>query len=177
MSPREAILAATASFEIIESYPEDKYLPSYLVRAEYAGRVFHVLFATDAEQGNVRIVTRSASSFQTPPLVVLVITNLGRDFVHTLAAPHPVNPHLVDSLLNQLLYPLPDTRHLLVWGPGRLHVPPFYFSSKGADSGLHLSDSGLYPSDSRLHPSNSGPGGNDSPTSHDTTLTILLPYT
>jgi hypothetical protein len=31
---REAILGAVASYEIIEAYPEDKYLPSYLVRAD-----------------------------------------------------------------------------------------------------------------------------------------------
>lgn len=55
--PREAILRATASFEIIESYPEDKYLPSYLVRGEHSGTVFHVLFAADVEHGSVRIVT------------------------------------------------------------------------------------------------------------------------
>ena len=55
--PREAILGSTGSFEIIESYPEDKYLPSYLVRAKHEGTVFHVLFATDVEHGSVRIVT------------------------------------------------------------------------------------------------------------------------
>lgn len=51
---RDEILDAVDSYEIIESYPEDKYLPSYLVLA--AGG-FHVQFATDVEGDNVRIVT------------------------------------------------------------------------------------------------------------------------
>lgn len=51
---RDEILAAVESFEIIESYPEDKYFPSYLVLA--AAR-FHVLYAVDVENDNVRIVT------------------------------------------------------------------------------------------------------------------------
>ena len=55
--PREVILGATASYESIESYPEDKYLPSYLLRAEHEGAVFHVLYATDVGHRNVRIVT------------------------------------------------------------------------------------------------------------------------
>lgn len=51
---RDEILDAVDSYEIIESYPEDKYLPSYLV---LAARGFHVQFATDVEGDNVRIVT------------------------------------------------------------------------------------------------------------------------
>jgi hypothetical protein len=54
---REGILGAVESFEIIESYPEDKYLPSYLIHAQTSGEVFHVLFATDVPEQNVRIVT------------------------------------------------------------------------------------------------------------------------
>lgn len=54
---RAAILDAVDSFEILESYPEDKYLPSYLVYAQDRGTVFHVLFATDVTGGNVRLVT------------------------------------------------------------------------------------------------------------------------
>ena len=54
---REGILEAVESFEIIESYPEDKYLPSYLVYAQTQDEVFHVLFATDVPEQNVRIVT------------------------------------------------------------------------------------------------------------------------
>jgi len=51
---RDEILAAVDTYEIVESYPEDKYLPSYLV---LAGAAFHVLFATDVEGDNVRIIT------------------------------------------------------------------------------------------------------------------------
>ena len=54
---REAVLAAVESYEIIEAYPEDKYLPSYLVLGQSAGEVFHVLFAADVEGNNVRVVT------------------------------------------------------------------------------------------------------------------------
>ena len=39
---RETVLDAVESYEIIEAYPEDKYLPSYLVLARLAGEVFHV---------------------------------------------------------------------------------------------------------------------------------------
>jgi hypothetical protein len=54
---RDEILGAVATCEIIEEYPRDKYLPSYLVRAEGGGGVFHVLFAADVESNNVRVVT------------------------------------------------------------------------------------------------------------------------
>ena len=42
---REELVGAAASYEIIEAYPEDKYLPSYLVRATAADRPFHVCSA------------------------------------------------------------------------------------------------------------------------------------
>ena len=51
---RDEILDAVNSYEIIESYPEDKYLPSYLVLAASS---FHIQFAADVEGDNVRIVT------------------------------------------------------------------------------------------------------------------------
>jgi hypothetical protein len=51
---RDEILDAIDSYEMIESYPDDKYLPSYLV---LAGDTFHVLFAVDVAGDNVRIVT------------------------------------------------------------------------------------------------------------------------
>lgn len=54
---REAILASAVEFEIIESYPEVRYLPSYLVYAKYQGVVFHVLFAVDVLGNNVRVIT------------------------------------------------------------------------------------------------------------------------
>ena len=45
------------SYEIIEAYPGDKYLPSYLVLGRSAGEAFHVLFAADLDGDNVRVVT------------------------------------------------------------------------------------------------------------------------
>jgi hypothetical protein len=43
------VLNAVPSFEIIEPYPDDKYLPSYLVRAEWKGTIFHAQTATGVE--------------------------------------------------------------------------------------------------------------------------------
>ncbi|MBN1509513.1 MAG: DUF4258 domain-containing protein [Sedimentisphaerales bacterium] len=54
---REVILGSTHSYEIIEEYPDDKYLPSYLVYAEHAGEVFHIHIATDVAGNGVVIVT------------------------------------------------------------------------------------------------------------------------
>jgi hypothetical protein len=54
---REVILNSIANYEIIEEYPKDKYLPSYLVYSRYKNRIFHVLFAADVEDDNVRIIT------------------------------------------------------------------------------------------------------------------------
>ena len=54
---RDELLGAIETYEIIESYPEDKYLPSYLVWATSGAGPFHVLVATDVEGDNVRIVT------------------------------------------------------------------------------------------------------------------------
>jgi len=55
--PRDAILNAVDSYELVEAYPEDKYLPSYLVLGRYQADYFHVLFAVDVEGYNVRVVT------------------------------------------------------------------------------------------------------------------------
>jgi len=54
---RDEILEATDGYEIIESYPDDKYLPSYLLLGKTASANFHALFAVDVEGDNVRIVT------------------------------------------------------------------------------------------------------------------------
>jgi hypothetical protein len=54
---RNAILAAEPSFEIIENYPDDKYLPSCLVYACYGTGIFHLHIAIDKEGGNIRIIT------------------------------------------------------------------------------------------------------------------------
>ena len=55
--PREAVLSSVDTYEIVEEYPGDKYLPSYLIRAEYEGRAIHIQRATDLENTNVTIVT------------------------------------------------------------------------------------------------------------------------
>ena len=53
---RDTISDASASYEIVEEYREDKYLPSYLLLGrESVG--FHVLFAVDVPGHNVRVVT------------------------------------------------------------------------------------------------------------------------
>jgi hypothetical protein len=54
---RQAVLDAVSSYEIVESSPQDKYLPSYLVLARPVGDAIHILFATDVEGDNVRVVT------------------------------------------------------------------------------------------------------------------------
>ena len=54
---REAIFGAVDSFEIIEEYPDDKYFPSYLIRAAHREVIFHVQIATDVVLNNIRIVT------------------------------------------------------------------------------------------------------------------------
>ncbi len=51
------VRSGIATLEIIEMYPQDKYLPSFLVRGESAGAVFHAQIATDVEGENIRIVT------------------------------------------------------------------------------------------------------------------------
>jgi hypothetical protein len=54
---RQMILSAVDSYDIIEEYPRDKYLPSYLIRAEHRNSVFHIHVATDVLAENIRIVT------------------------------------------------------------------------------------------------------------------------
>ncbi len=54
---REAILAAVDTYQVVEAYPEDKYLPSYLILARHGSEAFHVLFAVDTEGDNVLVVT------------------------------------------------------------------------------------------------------------------------
>lgn len=54
---REAILAAVDTYQLVEAYPDDKYLPSYLLLARHGSEAFHVLFAADVEGDNVRVVT------------------------------------------------------------------------------------------------------------------------
>ena len=55
--PRDEVLGTTDTYEVIESYPDDKYLPSYLILGRHGSEAFHVLFAADVEGDNVRVVT------------------------------------------------------------------------------------------------------------------------
>jgi hypothetical protein len=55
--PRQAIIDAVDTYELVEVYPTDKYLPSYLILARYGQDAFHILFAIDTEGDNVRVVT------------------------------------------------------------------------------------------------------------------------
>jgi len=54
---RRDICEAIDTYELVEAYPDDKYLPSYLVLASMAPNAFHVLFGTDVAGDNVRVVT------------------------------------------------------------------------------------------------------------------------
>ena len=54
---RQTIIDSVNAFEVIEEYPDDKYLPSYLVYSRYGSLVIHVLFAVDVYGDNVRVVT------------------------------------------------------------------------------------------------------------------------
>ena len=53
---QQTILDAVNSYEIVEAYPEDKYLPSYLVLARNEEESFHVLFAADVSSNHVRVI-------------------------------------------------------------------------------------------------------------------------
>ncbi len=55
--PRDFVMESVNEYEIIESYPDDKYLPSYLVLTNGGGEQIHILFATDVENANLRVVT------------------------------------------------------------------------------------------------------------------------
>ena len=54
---RENILNSIDNFEIIEDYPEDKYLPSCLVYSESKGKKFHMVIALDYDDGSIVTVT------------------------------------------------------------------------------------------------------------------------
>ncbi|MFW5636377.1 MAG: DUF4258 domain-containing protein [Thermodesulfobacteriota bacterium] len=54
---RKALIRSVDTFQIIEDYPMDKYFPSYLVFARDRGDILHILFAIDAEEDNIRVIT------------------------------------------------------------------------------------------------------------------------
>jgi hypothetical protein len=55
--PRGHILGCVETLELVEAYPDDKYLPSYLVLGRAGGESLHVLVAVDVEGDNIRVVT------------------------------------------------------------------------------------------------------------------------
>ena len=54
---RNDVLQAASSLRLVEAYPEDKYLPSYLLLARAVPGPFHLVCAVDVEGDNIRIVT------------------------------------------------------------------------------------------------------------------------
>ena len=54
---KSMLIGGIDSFELIESYQSDKYLPSYLVWGSCNKVIFHVVFAVDLKMDNVRVVT------------------------------------------------------------------------------------------------------------------------
>ena len=54
---RKDIIGSFEAYEVIEEYPDDKYLPSYLICSHTRKKTFHVLFAADVENENVRVIT------------------------------------------------------------------------------------------------------------------------
>ena len=54
---REMILDSVDRFEIIEEYPNDKYLPSCLVYSEYKDVKFHIHIAVDYDDRSIILVT------------------------------------------------------------------------------------------------------------------------
>lgn len=55
--PRRTIVDSIEKYEVVEAYPDDKYLPSYLIWTEIRSEIVHILFAVDLEGQNVRVVT------------------------------------------------------------------------------------------------------------------------
>ena len=53
----ELLRHAANTLEIIETYADDKYLPSFLLRGCSAEIVFHARIATDVPGNNIRVVT------------------------------------------------------------------------------------------------------------------------
>ncbi len=54
---RQSILDSYVNYEIIEEYPRDKYLPSYLVFSRHQNKIFHLVVGVDLAGDNVRIIT------------------------------------------------------------------------------------------------------------------------
>ena len=48
--PADILRNEMETLEIIEAYPQDKYLPSFLLRGDYNGSVFHVQVAMEGRK-------------------------------------------------------------------------------------------------------------------------------
>jgi len=44
---RQAVIDTVDTYQLVEAYPVDKYLPSHLILARYGHDAFHSLFAID----------------------------------------------------------------------------------------------------------------------------------
>lgn len=66
--PRESILGAVEPLELVEAYPDDKFLPSYLVLGRIGADALHVLVAVDVEaimSASSRLTARTLASGRT----------------------------------------------------------------------------------------------------------------
>lgn len=54
---RDTILSSVDRYEIIEEYPKDKYLPSFLIYTKYREQIIHIQIATDLENNFITIIT------------------------------------------------------------------------------------------------------------------------
>jgi len=62
---RGDILSSLDTFEIIEEYPKDKYLPSYLIYAKNKkDQIFHIQIAVDIDNDSVTIITAYKPNFE-----------------------------------------------------------------------------------------------------------------
>jgi hypothetical protein len=50
--PCQAVIDAVDTYQLVEAYPADKYLPSHLILARYGRDAFHGLFAIDIAADN-----------------------------------------------------------------------------------------------------------------------------
>jgi hypothetical protein len=55
--PRQSIISSVDTYEVIEEYQDDKYLPSYFIYATHASEVFHLHVAIDVNNDVVIIIT------------------------------------------------------------------------------------------------------------------------
>ena len=60
---REDILSSVDTFEIIEEYPKDKYLPSYLIYAKNKAQIIHIQIAVNMDDDSITIITAYKPTF------------------------------------------------------------------------------------------------------------------